>query len=203
MKTIKSLIFTGLLACVGCISVDVSIPSLCDSQAVSFPEPADLSTACALATASGIGGSASYSLPPLTTTTTFDYSNDLNKIEKVAANLAVQVNQLSLDNTNNDFSFVHFIEVDIQGANQVAFPTVVLATYTAPTAGVGSELDFVVNPDTNLLLNYLKSGQVLLTLTLNSNPVMVAQVCSLFKQGNLPSTVHMCVSASGSFSKKL
>lgn len=202
MKAIKSVIFTGLLACVGCVNVSVSEPSVCDSQAVSFPEPADLSAVCANATVLAATGTSAYTLPPQSATTTFNFSDDLSKIDKVVNDLTLQVNQLSLDNTGNDFGFVSSVEVDMQGTDTANFPSIVLATYTVPTTGVGSELNFVVNADSNTLLSYLQAGQVQMTITLNSGPLTVAQACSALDQG-LSSDVHLCVSTTGKFSKHL
>lgn len=203
MKTIKSVIFTGLLACVGCVNVSISEPSICGSQAVSFPEPADLSAVCANATVLAATGTSAYTLPPQSATTTFNFSDDLSKIDKVVNDLTLQVNQLLLDNAGNDLGFVSSVEVDMQGTDQVQFPEIVLATYTAPTAGVGSELNFVVNPDTNKVLSYLQGGQVQLTITLNSQPLTFSQACGFFSTGSLSSNVHLCVATSGKFSKHL
>lgn len=192
-----------LFGIAACVNVDVSEPSVCDSQSVSFAEPADLTAVCQNTAVLTATGSTAYTLPPQSTTTTFDFSNDLSKIDSVVSNLTLQVNQLALDNPGNDFSFVSSVEVDMQGTDATTFPSMVLATYTAPVAGVGSELDFVVNPDTNLILNYLKSGQVQLTITLNSVPLTLSQACGYFNAGSLSSNVHMCVGVSGKFSKKL
>jgi hypothetical protein len=203
MKAINSAIFAGLLMGVGCVSVSVSEPSLCDSQPVSFPEPADLSAVCSNSTVLTATGTSAHTLPPQSATTTFDFSSDLSKIDNVVNDLTLQVNQLVLDNTGNNFGFVKFVEVDIQGADQAKFPDIVLATYTAPTAGVGSELNFVVNSDTNRILTYLEGGQVLLTITLTSDALTLSQACGYFSAGDLSSNVHLCVDVGGKFSKKL
>jgi hypothetical protein len=199
MKNISLFALLGVFACVGCVSVDVQESSVCDSKNISFPLPSDLTVLCANTTATG---SSAYTLPPQSTTTTFDFSNDLSNVKDVASDLTLKINQLLLDNAGGDLSFVSSVEVDMQGSDTTSFPTFVFATYTAPTTGPGSELNFVVNADTNKITSYLEGGQVQLTITLNSNPMTLSKACNILGNG-ISSNVYMCVAVQGSFSRKL
>jgi hypothetical protein len=204
MKTISCAFFVGLLACVGCVSVDVQEPSVCSDKSLSFSEPSDLSTVCQNTTlVSTTGLTSIYTLPPQSTTTPIDLSKSLSDIDDVVNNLTLQVNQLSLDNTSGQLSFISSIQVDMSGMDTTTYPSMSLATYTLPATGITNELDLVVNSDTSKVLSYLTAGPVQLTITLNSNPMTVSNACDLFKSGNLTTNLNLCVAVSGSFSKKL
>lgn len=220
-------VIIGTVAMVGCVSASVNEPSACDSKSVSFPlaqtiggltsqlpsqvqalAPQGLSEICnatstQVAMLQAAGLPSTYQLAPQTTSTTFDFSDDISKIDSVAKNLNVQITQLLLDNTNNEFGFVSSVEVDMQGADAAAYPSVKLASYTAPEAGTISELNVDVALKGDQIIKYLSAGQVQLTITLNSNPVNLTEVCALVNQANLDTTAHMCVAVSGDFSKSL
>jgi hypothetical protein len=207
MKTISCAIILSCLS--GCISAQISEPSACDSKSVFFylsdalsevqsqlPSGETISGLCAV-NASAVTGS--FQLPPLSTSTDFDFSSDLKKIDDVANSLTVQVNQLMLDNVNNEFGFVFSVEVDMQGQG---LPSVVLATYTASKT-MSSELNVDVKLNADKVLSYLEAGSVTLSVTLNSKPVTLTQLCRLASMQSLGSAAHMCIAASGSVSKSL
>lgn len=217
-KTQTGGVVIALLAMLaGCASVNVSEPSACKTQSVSFPVASSVDSQfpaavqaqgvaafCQLTPAqqAAFGAPSSYTIPAQSTTSKFDFSDAVSKVDSVATNLDVAVNQLLLDNLQGDFNFVSSMEVDVQGTDTTNFPKVVLATYVAP-ANASTEINFNVVLPADELLAYLKSGQVVLTFTLGSSTITLAQACALAEEGTLNDNAHVCVSVSGTVSKGL
>lgn len=209
-----------LLCCAACsISADVSDDAVCYTNAVSFSLTAALAQANSqlppAAAAQGLtmvcgalsspedstsGYPSSYQLPPETTTTSFDYSNDISNVTQKLSKFSVDLKSLMLSNVNNEFAFVSSVKVSMTGTN---LPMVSLATYTAPETGVPSELDITTQVSSDVVLQYLTAGPVQLTITLYSNPITLNEVCALNAMGSLNTNAQMCVSVTASYSKSL
>jgi hypothetical protein len=228
MKTmIRVLAGVCLLAPIGCLTATVTEPSGCDTQTISFPInqsyaaleqqipsqamqylPDGLTTLCS-ADASQVPPQAaallpaSWQLPPQSTTQSFDFSKTLSDVKDVAKQLNVDITQLSLTNPNNELSFVSSVEVFIQSGDDDAGNGQLLASYTAPDAGVPSQVNVQVRLPADQVLSLLEAGPVTLSFILNSNPVTLNNVCQLLNAGYLNSAATMCVSASGTFSHSL
>ena len=205
MKSI--MLCAAVLSMVGCITATISEPDACDTKSMSFdlsqamssvqshlPSGETISSLCASA---GTNNTLTFQLPPLSTTTDFDFSDVLKKVTDVASSVSVSVNQLMLDNAQGQLDFVSHAEVDVSGNG---LPMAVLATYDASKV-MSKELNVKVEMDAATMLTYLKSGPLTLTITMDSNPVFLAEVCSLAGMPNLSSSVNLCIAASGSFSK--
>jgi hypothetical protein len=198
----------ALLAATGCVNVTVDEPSACSNQNVSFPlasavsafAPPSLCNSPSVATST-----ATFQIPPQSTTTTFDFSSELNGISNAADNLSVLITQLVMSNPNKEFFFASSIEVDIAGqnSNSGSYPQVELAMFTVGDAGAPSSFAFTPTLPTATVLSYLESGPVTLTITLNSSPITLAQACTISNDTTASTMVNVCVNASGSFSKKL
>lgn len=201
--TVCSTLFLAV-AMAGCITATVTEPAACDSKGVSFdlsgamaqaesqlPSGATINSVCA---DGGASPSNTVQFPPLTTTTDFDFSGDLNKIDDVAKDVQVSVTKLML-NTSGVLLLSH-VEVDIQGTDTFTFPNVMLATWDP-----GTSPDAQIKMASPALLSYLESGDVTLTFTLDSNPIDVPQLCTLVNLSSFDGSATMCVKASGTFSK--
>jgi hypothetical protein len=209
----KSMMLCACVSLTACLTATVKEPAACYDKAISF----DLSGALASAESqlpSGAAGTAlsqlcttggapsevvelatetTYQLPPITTSTTYDFSSDLSKIGDVAKQLTIDLTQLMLSNTNGQLDFVSQVEVSISG---MTLPSAPLATFT-----LGNSLDAHIQMGSDTLLSYLQSGPITLTITLDSNPVDLSEVCKLVGMSDLSSDATMCVSISGTFSK--
>lgn len=214
--TLCSTLFLAVAAA-GCITATVTEPAACDSKSVSFDlsdalasaesqlppgaAGANLSQLCATGGAPSVEVQAAtettYQLPPLTTSTDFDFSGDLSKIDDVAKSVQMSVTKLMLDNTSGVLDFVSHIEVDMQTNSM---PVVVLATYDA-TSGTSTDLNVQVKASSDVILSYLESGDTTLTVTLDSKPVDLSEVCVLATMPSLSTHADMCIKASGTFSK--
>jgi hypothetical protein len=185
-----------------CVSAQVDEPSLCDTKSVSWNIP---TLPPIPSQDEGVDCSSFYATVPSTSTsTTFDFSDAVSKIDSVANSLSVVVNQLMIDNTNNDFSWVEAVNVSVSRNNVPNDTPVPLANYTMPDAGAGSELNIDVVMPSSEVLQYLSSGPLTLTVSLvGGNNVSACEVEQLASMTSIDSTVHMCLSASGSFSKSL
>jgi len=223
------LIVGAMVGMAGCLQLSVNEPNASDSQAVSFDltpafssfesnVPASVRAAvpsfaavCAnpneWSTYQTLGLPNSYQLPVESTTTNFDFSSALADTSVVDVSYSVLVNGLSIDNPNNEFGFVTSIEVDMVGSDAAHYPPIVLAQYTAPDAGVSSELNVSVVMPSSQILSYLKAGQVTLTVKLVSSPITLAQACALVPaDGGTPtlnSNVNMSVAVSATATKSL
>jgi hypothetical protein len=220
MKINKISIITlslAALAATACVNVSVSEPSACVSQAFSYdlsyalagfadqvPTGTTLTGLCAgqfPAQAAGLF----FLMPQLSTSATFDFSGALHDINKVSNSFNIAITQLSLANTNDEFSFVNFVDVNITGAPSTN-PTVdsqLLATYSAPDAGPSTELNFTVSLPPANVQSLLQAGPVVVQAVLNNNPVSLATVCALVADGTLSTNLNMCVSADGNYKKTL
>jgi len=195
------LVIGTALAMTGCVNANVSVPSACDSQVVSFPVTG-LPAVPPGFTCTSAPIPPGESTPPYSTTQKFDFSGALNQ-NTSGVDITAQITQLVLDNANGDLSWVPSLEVDITGATPTT-PKVKLATYTAPVGGAGSELDVTVVLDGDMVLSYLKSGQVTLTFTIGSAPITSSLLCKLQSlNGTVSTTANMCVSAQASVTKSL
>lgn len=204
------------LAATACVNVSVSEPSACVSQAFSYdlsyalsgfadqvPTGTTLTGLCADQSSAPAG--LSFLMPQLSTSATFDFSGALHDINKVSNSFNIAITQLSLANTNDEFSFVNTVNVNITGAPSTN-PTVdsqVLATYSAPDAGPSTELNFTVSLPPANVQSLLQAGPVVVQAVLNNNPVSLATVCGLVADGTLSTNLNMCVSADGNYKKTL
>jgi hypothetical protein len=192
----------GAMTCVvaiGCVQATLSDNSVCNTQPVSFPLP----SLPAAPTGALCLSLPDVSFPPLTTTTTVDFSSDLAKVDDsgIVSQLSVVINQLLIDNPHGELNWVQSVQVM---ASTDTLPSALLATYTKPDAGASSELNVVVQMPTATVLQYLESGKVLLTITLNADTVSACAAQELATMGSsLNSNVEVCVAASLSINKQL
>jgi hypothetical protein len=195
------LVIGTVLMMTGCVNANVSVPSACDSQVVSFPVTG-LPAVPPGFTCNSVPIPPGESTPPYSTTQKFDFSGALNQ-NTAGVVVTAQITQLVLNNANGDLSWAPSLEVDITGATPTT-PKVKLATYTAPSAGAGSNIDVTVVLDANTILAYLKSGQVVLTFTIGSAPITSSLLCQLQSlNGSVSTTANVCVSAQASVTKSL
>lgn len=201
-KFLPGLPFIALItACVAaCISANVSEPSACDTQQVSFPAPSIPSVPSSVDCSS----LPSVTIPSESTTTTMDLSDDISKLQSVASNLNVAVTQLIIDNSNGQFDWVGEVDVSVSGNG---LPNAPLATYTMPDGGASSELNVQVVMSPANVLTYLSSGPLTMTLTLQGQTVTACQAASVLNtvtgSSSLNTNVTMCISASGKVTKSL
>lgn len=184
---------------ISCVQATLSDSSVCDTQPVSFPLP----SLSSVPTGTLCQSLPDVSLPPLTTTTTVDFSADLAKVDDsgVISQLSVVINRLLIDNSQGDLNWVHSAQVM---ASTATLPSALLATYTMADAGSPTELNVVVQMPTDTVLQYLESGAVLLTITLNADTVSACTAQTLATMGgNLNTHVEVCVAASLNINKNL
>jgi hypothetical protein len=205
MKNLTLLSFGALTLAVAasCVSLDLSDPNVCDSKTVSFSEPDGLSVACSALAGDPAVGNASYTAPPVSTTTSFDFSGALSDVNKATSNFSIQVNQLMLENANSQFNSVSSVEIDVQGNDTTKYPLVEFAHYTAPETGVGNFMNFTLDMSNSAVLSYLESGPVQLTISVNNAPMTLNQACSVLNTGTITTVVHMCLGAAISYKKSL
>ena len=184
----------------GCVSATVADNNICDSKQITFSVPT-LPTLPDAGLPTGLP--TTYPLPSISQTTTFDFSNSLSKIDDVASNLSVAVNLLTVDNSSGEFDWVQSVKIQIEG-NTIDTPLATLATYNSADGGASTELNVQVEMSPSIILNYLKNGPVILTFTIASSMVSVDTVRLLeMLNGQIATSVNMCVAVSGSFNKKL
>lgn len=169
------------MAALGCASVSVDEPSVCDSKSLtqlpSIP--------------SGVTVPSGIKVPPVAFSQQVDLSDTLSKINSVADTVSVSVNELSLSNNSGDFSWLSYVEVDMQSPS---LPMLVLIKYNMQSDNQSaSTIPFAIQVDSNTLYKYLSKGPVTLNFTLSGNTP--AQVPHL--SGNI------CLSASASVTKSL
>ena len=198
-KFLPGLPFVALVAAcvVACATATVTEPSACDSQPVSFPTPAipAVNVNCS--------SLPSVTIPSESTTTQIDLSNTLSKLQSVASNLNVNITNLSIDNTNGEFDWVSGVTVMVSAPN---LPMKQLATYTMPDGGATSELTPQVTMSPSDVFNYLSSGPVTLTITLDGQSVTACQAqqaLNAVADGGFNTNVNLCLSASGTVTKTL
>jgi hypothetical protein len=211
---------------VGCLKATVDEPNVCDTQPLSFPISAalqsavppallsvasnDVSTLCNsgnladLEAATGVTLPSSFTLPVLTTSQTFNFSGTLSSISDVTNTLNVMVNQLELSNeggSSGPLALVSNLQVTIVSAD--GGTPQLLANYSAPDAGNGSELKVNVDLTGSQILSDLEAGPVTLTFTISTMPVTWESLCDLAEQTSLQTNVQLCIGATGTFDKKL
>jgi hypothetical protein len=133
-----SIITLLALSVVSCVSASVSEPSICTSQAITFPAPSedDLSTIVSV---------------PVSYDTTQNFSSSLSKLSDIG-DLAVAISQNEL--TSTSFSWLDSLSVSVEGQGQ----TIVVGTYSG--GQTGSTLNLTPGTDTANLLNVLSAGPV-------------------------------------------
>jgi hypothetical protein len=197
----KHILIAILMTLTGCASATVTEPSACQQKQVSFPVPA----IPPVATGVDCHSLPSVTIPSESTTTVVDLSGSLSKLKDIASNLNVAVTQFVVDNNNDYFDWVGELDVTVEGNG---LPSALLAKYTKPSAW-SSEMNVQVVMDSNDVLNYLSSGPLNMTLTLQSQTV---DACSAQIQENtwaqnnvssLQTNATLCTSASGNVSKGL
>lgn len=195
-------IATSLLALtslIACVNADISDPSVCSQQPVSFPLPSLLSQFQTVAVAD-CAAYPSIAIPAESTTTTLDISQTLSKIDNVASNLNVNITSLTLDNSQGQFDWISGADIYMTGGS--GYPMTLLAHYTEEAAsGTSLEVAVVMPPDQ--VLRYLSSGSVTLTITLEASTITACQAEALLQAGALSTNVGLCVSVSGAVSKSL
>lgn len=180
----------------GCVSVQISDPEVCDSHPVSWAVP----TLPTIPSTVPVCGDFTATLPSTSTTTTFDFSGDISKISQFADGLSVVINKLLIDNSSADFTWVSGVDVSISSKT---LPQMELATYVRPDAGQLTSLNVNVVMSPEDVLKYLSSGQVVLTFTLEPSVVSGCEILTLANMKNISTTVDLCVSVEGTFSKSL
>jgi hypothetical protein len=181
----------SLLICaasaVGCVSATVSDDNSCDVEMVDFGTlpalPANVLASVNFAA----------TLPPQTVS--FDFSDTINKLDSVASNLQVTINQLVLQSTGdggNDLAWVRNVDVQITGSASDG------STPMMEMGSADSSLQVKVKMSDTQLLHYLSSGKVTLSITL-SGAVNVATI----PHGDLKNAINFCVAVSGDFSKSI
>jgi hypothetical protein len=169
------------LMAISCANVSVDEPSICDSKSLtSLP-----SVPVGVTVPSGI------STPPISFSQQLELSGTLSKINSVADDVSVTVNQLVLDNTTGSLAWVQYVEVDIATDGMPSQPVV---KFSPPPGSMnGSSIDLPVLMDPSTLYSYLSAGPVTLTFTLSGSvPTQTPEL-----------TGTMCVSASASKSVSL
>ena len=168
----KSLILFLSCLMIGCVNATVEDSSLCQTVSLANIPAAPV---------------AGITVPPVSFSTDFDYSNTISKIGNVANNLTVNITQLTV-NSQADMSWVSTVDVSIQSST---LPEVPFATYTYSN-DPGNQVSMQPHMDAATVLQYL-SNPVVLTFTVSGTSQTQAM--------DLTST--MCLSVSGHFSKSL
>ena len=198
---IKSSIILLCCMAVGCVSAKVSEPSACDSKSMSWeipnlpPQPAGAQ--------SSLNGQ-SYTIPPTSTTQSFDLSSTLSKVMDIASNVHVGINELTLDNSNAQFDWVDSVSVTMTSP---PLASMLLADYTVTNRGESIDLlpSLVATPDQ--VLTYFQNGPVTLTVTLGNMTGTVIDESSLVMlhklNGKVTAGLDVCISISADFNKSL
>jgi hypothetical protein len=174
MTRINTLLGLLPMILVGCVSATVEEPSVCGSDSLgTIP-------------ASPVGG---VTLPPQTFSSKFDFSEAISKLQGVSSDLSVNVNALTLDNSNGDLAWVSAVDVSVTG-NTSDTPEVSFASYHGTNPGTSVSIPILMDDAT--ILRYL-SHPVTLTFTINGTAPT--------KAVNFSNT--MCVAATGQFNKAL
>lgn len=183
----KYFLLAVLMTLTGCVSATVSDSSVSDQQQITYTIPELPSDPVGVNT---------YQLPAIPpVTTTFNFSETLSKITSIANDLSISVNQLSIDNPNNELSWVQSAEVQVSGQG---LPQVEMASYTAPHSGVGNELDLQVTMKPDTLLQYMQSGPLTLTITVVGGSVSQSTLQMLENlNGSLSTNISMDMSIIG------
>ena len=197
MKAISFVVFCAVLV-VGCVQANISDQSVCDGQSIMFVLPV------LPPVPSGTMGQVD--MPQVSTTTSVDFSSALSNVSNIANNVQVSINSMTIDNPNGELSWVHMLEVDMTGSPASQYPQTQLAIYNG---GGGSELTPTLTASADTVLQYFKSGQTTLTITLGSSAgTMVDAATVSMLQGlpgypNVSSAVNVCMSVQGSVSKSV
>ena len=196
----KSMFIWGALvaACIiSCVSATVTEPSACDTHAFSWTIP-NLP-----AVPSGVSGTAT--IPPVSTSTTVNFSDVLSKVSNVASNVQVGINTLTIDNTNGDLSWVTSLEVDMTGSDPT-MPQQQLALYTS-SGSEAAQLTPTITASQSDVLRYFQAGQVTLTITLGPGSGTVVDAATVTTlagmSGTIGTNLNTCMSLSGHFNKSL
>ncbi len=199
---IKTISVLSLLALCNCATASLA-ESACDEQSLSFEIP-NISSLPPIVV-NNTPSEFSVTIPPVTKSTSFDFSSTINKINDVATNLNVDIDSLSLNNSNGEFSWVKYVAVTMQSTK---LPSVPLAIYNAPAAS-SNQIDLMpaLQASPTEILDYFKSGEVTLTITLGSEAGTVVDNTT-YKMldslnGQIPVTVNVCVGVSAQVSKSL
>jgi len=200
IKTISSLSILAFVA-LSCATVTVTEPNACDSQSISFPLP---TLPTLPAEAQSVLAGQSFTIPPVSKTTSFDFSGTLSKISDISSSVSAGIDQLNLDNSDGEFSWLDNISVSMQSTT---LPSIPLATYQAVSPGAQLNLLSSLEATPDQVLSYFKSGPVTLTITLGSatGTVVNGSTVELLQRlnGQLSTNLSVCVSASASVSKSL
>lgn len=172
----RKLLFILAASMMGCVSATVTEPSICESQALSLPS---------------VPLSVPGADPTISTTQQMDLSGTFSKIKDVTDSVSIAVNQLVVDNSSGNMSWLNHVEVDI--ASQ-GMPSKVMVNYDLkPSDQNSSSVNLPVVLDNDTLYSYLSKGPVTLTFTLSGNiPTQAVNLSGM-----------MCLSASASVSKSL
>ena len=187
-----------------CVSAKVSEPSVCDTQTVSWNMPNLPSIPTQY---QSVLSCSQYSaqVPSASTSVQFNFADSINKVSKVASNLNVNIDRLTINSPNLPLDWVQGVQVWVPGTEDSGGNPQLLATYSMPEGGANDgtlDVKVVMSPDQ--ILNTLESGPVQLNINLMSGTGTACDVEALLNAGStLNGTVHMCVSASGDFNKSL
>ncbi len=165
----------------GCVSVTVDAPSICDTEAMKKLSMTSIPPQIATL------------IPPTAVTYVQDIniSEALSKVNQYTDTITVDVKEFSIADSANDLSWVDNVQVSIiEGDKRV----IVLDYALRPEDKVGSSVNLApLKIETSKLYNFLSTGNVafIFTLTATAPP----------RTPQLSGTV--CISASASASKKL
>lgn len=170
----KNLIcFLFLFCLVGCVSATVSEDDACISSHLG-----DIPTSPVLGVAT----------PPIQFTITKDFSDVFKKVDDVADQVSVVVNQMTIESTG-DLQWINRVNVSVQSATMPEAP---LASYTSNGSDPGNQINFQVEMDSNTALQYF------------SQPVMLTFNLSGMAPDHDDDLSNMtCLGLSGHFSKSL
>jgi len=198
IKSIFSFSVLGFLV-LSCATATVTEPDACDSQAISFPLPS------LPALPSQVQSGQTFTVPPFSKATSFDFSETLNKISDISSDITVGLNQLTLDNSSGELSWVDSVSVSMESNT---LPSIPLANWqVSSTPGTQVNLLSSVQATPAQMLSYFESGPVTLTITLGSSSGTEVNASTLellqSLKGQLSTNLSVCVTDSATVSKSL
>jgi hypothetical protein len=153
----KILLSLASLMLLSCATVSVDEPSICDSRNLEEIPTVPV----------GLSVPVGVKLPNISYSQQLDVSSTLSKITNVANSINVVVNQLVLNNSTGNLSWMSYVEVDIAANNMANMPIV---QYTLqPTDEDASSINLPLIIDPNKLLTYLSSGPITLTFSISAS----------------------------------
>jgi hypothetical protein len=175
----------GLMV-VGCTTATIKAPA-CDAESVDF----GMVPAIPANTLPNVA--VPVTLPAQSVS--FDFSDDINKINSVAKNLQIDITSLAIQDTSDggsDLAWVRSVDVQITGSASDG------STPMAELGSANSDLQVQIKMSDADVLRYMASGRVTLTITISG---MVSP--STIPHGEIANSVNLCVLASGDVKESL